>query len=596
MGRALLICRLVVRDLRRHPGQAVLLLVAIAAATATLTMGLVLSGTTSNPYLRTRAATAGPDVIVDFGVPLSQAQPAVNELIKAPGVTGYSGPYSVDWVVLRVHGIATNAEAEIRDQAPAAVDQPLVTQGSWVGHGGIVLERSFADALGVRVGDAVTLNGKAFRVAGIAVTAASPVYPEVCAIGCSNQLPLTDGTGLVWLTQAEAAPLNPGSVSVQLNLKLRDPGSAPAFANDYASTSPNPGPAAPQLTQWQGISGDDSTVISDEQQVLSPASWLLALLAVATVAVLADGRMAEQTRRVGLLKAVGSTAGLVAAILLVENLVIVVIAAAAGITVGWLTAPLLANPGAGLIGAPGAPSLTVTTVTLVVVVALVVALIATLVPAVQAARTSTVGALAGVVRAPRRRAGVTAISARLPVPLLLGLRLAARRPRRAILNAASVAVTVTGVVAVLVYHATLDSKPYAVDPVAHRIGQIMLVITVALALLAAVNAVFTSWATVLDARRSSAVARALGATPQQVAVSLSASQVLCALPGALIGIPLGVLLYAAVKQGTALSAPPIWWLVAVVVGALLVMGMLTAIPARIGARRSVAGILQSETG
>ena len=35
-----------------------------------------------------------------------------------------------------------------------------------------MLERTFAEALGVGVGDRVTLNGRAFRVAGIAVTAA----------------------------------------------------------------------------------------------------------------------------------------------------------------------------------------------------------------------------------------------------------------------------------------------------------------------------------------------------------------------------------------------------------------------------------------
>ena len=43
-----------------------------------------------------------------------------------------------------------------------------------------MLERTFADALGVGVGDRVTLNGRPFTVAGIAVTAASPPYPNLC--------------------------------------------------------------------------------------------------------------------------------------------------------------------------------------------------------------------------------------------------------------------------------------------------------------------------------------------------------------------------------------------------------------------------------
>jgi putative ABC transport system permease protein len=44
MGKIRLIGRLVGRDLRRRPGPALLLVLAITAATATLTSGLVLHG------------------------------------------------------------------------------------------------------------------------------------------------------------------------------------------------------------------------------------------------------------------------------------------------------------------------------------------------------------------------------------------------------------------------------------------------------------------------------------------------------------------------------------------------------------------------
>ena len=63
MGRLLLVGRLAARDLRHRPAQAVLLLLAITAATTTLTLGLVLHGVTSQPYQQTRAATNGPDVV-----------------------------------------------------------------------------------------------------------------------------------------------------------------------------------------------------------------------------------------------------------------------------------------------------------------------------------------------------------------------------------------------------------------------------------------------------------------------------------------------------------------------------------------------------
>ena len=42
------------------------------------------------------------------------------------------------------------------------------------------------------------------------------------------------------------------------------------------------------------------------------------------------------------------------------------------------------------------------------------------------------------------------------------------------------------------------------------------------------------------------------------------------------------------------AIPPLWWLLAVVAGTVLVVAMLTTIPARLGARRPVAQILQVE--
>jgi ABC-type antimicrobial peptide transport system permease subunit len=77
-----------------------------------------------------------------------------------------------------------------------------------------------------------------------------------------------------------------------------------------------------------------------------------------------------------------------------------------------------------------------------------------------------------------------------------------------------------------------------------------------------------------------------------VSAGLSAAQLLPALVGAILGIPGGIGLFAAVGDSTTL--PPLWQLLAVVPATVLVVAGLTAIPARIGARRPVAEILQSE--
>jgi putative ABC transport system permease protein len=177
LSRTLLVGRLAGRDLRHRPAQAVLLLLAITAATATLTLGLALHGVTSQPYQQTRAATNGPDVVAQLSSAAVRHQPGqanpgpqilaqVNALVHGSGVTGHSGPYPLAGAIVAARGLTAQVEVEGRSQAPASLDQPKVTAGGWVRGGGVVLERTFAEALGVGVGDRITLNGRPFRVTG----------------------------------------------------------------------------------------------------------------------------------------------------------------------------------------------------------------------------------------------------------------------------------------------------------------------------------------------------------------------------------------------------------------------------------------------
>lgn len=361
-------------------------------------------------------------------------------------------------------------------------------------------------------------------------------------------------TGLVWLTESAARALatSANPLTYYLNLRLASLADAPAFVAAH-QPPPQTGPAA--LTSWQSLQGAAATLVSQEQQVLEPASWLLCLLAMASVAVVA------------------------------------------GLGAGYLTAPLLASPGASLVGSPGAAPLRWADVLIVIAAALVVAGTSTVIPALRAARVATVAALAGRVRPPRRSAWLSRLSARLPVPLLLGVRLVTRRPRRALLTFASCAVTAAAIVAVLVFHASVRAAHGfggAPDPGHARVSEVLLVVTVAMAVLAAVNAIVTAWATILDTRRFSAVVRSLGATPRQTAAGLSAAQVVPALTGGLLGIPAGEALYAAVQNGGPQASPSPWWLLAMLAAILLAVAGLTAIPARLGIRRTVIETLGAE--
>jgi ABC-type lipoprotein release transport system permease subunit len=616
MGRALLIGRLARRDLRRRPVEAVLLLLVITAATTTLTLGLVLQDAARDPYQSTREATAGPDVVAIEG-PSLEGEPsdltALEALTGAAGVVDHSGPYPAMGAVMEVGGETADVQAIGRDPAPAQVDQPEVTEGSWVRDGGVVVEATFADALGVGEGDPVSVNGRSFRVVGVAVTAAVapgellvPGYigppldelppeeadeldgvvfcsaaPAAPPVGCAVQSP-----GLVWMTRGDVRSLapQPEALTYLLNLRLDDPASAPAWA------------AANDGYPWQDTLDDVTKNTGDARQALVTGGSLLAVLAVASIAVLVGGRMADQRRRVGLLKAIGGTPGLVAVVLLAEYMVLALVAATVGIWVGRALAPLLVEPAAGLLGRAEVPPLTASTVGVVAAMALGVVILATSVPAARAARTSTVLALADAARVPRRTAWLIAVSARLPVPLLVGLRVLARRPRRMVLGVASVAVTVSGLVAALAGQASLGESFVGMagrleDVQTEYMNQLLLVLVVMLLTLAAANALFITWTTALDTRHAAALTQALGATPGQIGLGLSLAQVLPALLGALLGIPGGLALQAALG-GT--SEVPVWQLLALVPATGVAVALLSTITIRFGARRPTAEILQAE--
>jgi hypothetical protein len=176
VGRVLLVGRLAARNLRRRPAEAALLLLAMMAATTVLTLGLVLRGVTNDPYQRTREATAGPDVVASFAPDPTIGQPVdragMEALTGAPGVIDHSGPYPVIAAELGADGLsgsrrtpggdvvggAAGVWAVGRDPAAASVDQPELTEGSWVRDGGVVVEAGFADALDVGEGDQITLR------------------------------------------------------------------------------------------------------------------------------------------------------------------------------------------------------------------------------------------------------------------------------------------------------------------------------------------------------------------------------------------------------------------------------------------------------
>jgi ABC-type lipoprotein release transport system permease subunit len=602
VSRLRLCIRLAARDLRRRATETVLLFIALVVAATTLTVGLVLHGQTAAPYDETRQRTAGPDVVaLLFPAPNTTVTAVDRARLRAvarrPEVSARSRPYPMAWTSIDAHGLTGVAEVQGRDATGSAVDRPQIVSGQWVGRDGVVIERAFAEALGLSVGDSVVLGRRQVPVIGIAVSAALPPYPQLCTIGCILDRPgwRSAEPGLVWATRHRVTTLATARQPlVWLEyLKLHDPGSAPAFADRYDLGGPPSG--RPELNPWQDIAARQAEQLANERTAVVFGSTLLVILALATLVVLVGGRMSDEVRRVGMLKAAGASPGFVARLLLASYLAIGLAAAVVGLGAGRLLTPRLVTLSAGLLGQVGATSITAADAAAVIGSVLALVAIAATVPAWRAARTSTVLALADGGRRPGRHRLLLAMSAGLPTPALLGLRLTARRPRRAALTSLSVAVAVCGSTVVLYaqtsLHAERGSAGGPTDPQVAQIHAVTTTLSLLLAVMAAVNLVFVTRASAVDARRTLAVARTLGVSPTEAAAGLAIAQLLPATAGLLLGGVSGSVIFHALSSSNP-ATPSTAQLTGLALLTLALTATLTAVPARLEARRPIAEILR----
>ncbi|MEU0449230.1 FtsX-like permease family protein [Streptomyces tendae] len=575
MGRLLLIWRLIARDLRRSPGEAVVFLVAVTAATASLTLGMATDNAVAAGYLKTREATAGPDIVAVTTDPDPAA--LARRIARAPGTDTVADPVPGFSTTVRAHGRTENTAVEGRERTASAVDRPLVTSGTWVRDGGAVVERGFAQALGVRVGDRVTIGGRDYPVVGTAVSAATAVYPW--GNWASGPGP-SDLGGRIWLTTDDArAAAGDASPLYLLNIKLSDPGATRSWTSTVLTDGIR-GQAWVNTHPWQTLLDGDTRLLRSARPALVIGGGLLAAAALVTLASLAAVRAPRDHRRAALFKAVGATPRTVAALLLAQYLLLAVVAAAAGVTVGCLTAPALADPSAGLLNTAGPPTTDI--VVAVTLLTVLVALTGTLGPVVRTVRSSTVDTLADPAHLIVHRPRLTAMTVHLPTALLIGVRLIARRPGRAVLSTVGTAATTVMVTAALTFRVSLEAEAAqgtsTFEDIRNAVtGQVMLGVTVALVALSVLNTVLVSWSTAVQARRALAVTRTLGATPGQVVAALCTAQLLPAVGGIAVGIPTGVGLFALFSA--VVVTPPAGWLAVAAPAVLLAVAALAALPA-----------------
>jgi putative ABC transport system permease protein len=590
--------RLVAGDINRRKAQSAMLVLDIAVTTIAMTLSLALRHARQPSFTQTRAATRGPDVSATIRAATGASQPASARfaaLSIAPLVRATAGPFPVAFVRLSSRSVGVPVEAEGRTRRVTAIDQPKVVAGTWLRSGGVVLERGLASALGVRVGDSVDLAGRRFGVAGIAVSAAQPFYPA--------QVP-----GVVWLAPAEVRRLATRSnpLGYVLALRLANPDSVDSFlssnaVNTFALDCRRHGVLF-EFAPWTFVADHDHKLIALNQKVSFVGSWLLAILATCSIAILVGGRVAEQTRRVGLLKTVGATPLQIAVALLFQTVLLTLGGALVGLAAGSLLAPSFASTTTGLLGSSASASIDGADAVLVTALALILASAATLLPALRAARATTIRMLIPEIAPPHRARWFATVTRRVRPPLSLALRVATRRTRRAVLNAGGLTISVAMIVAALTVQHDLQVNgsgytqvsPITGNETADQADHILIALSLVLVVLALITATFTAWATVVDSRRSSALARALGATPRDITIAFLAVQLLPALGAACIGIPAGLVLYSVAGGSLSEAQPPVLWLLSVIPVTLVAVAALTAPIARRSAHQSVAEVLRTE--
>ena len=555
------------------------------AAAATVVLALEVGQTGRDPWERTFTAAHGAHVLADVPTE-AQAQ----ALRSRDGVTESDPPVPQDLVEVE---IGTGAEplllAGISGQQ--RVNAPIRTAGTTSPTDGIVLERSFADVVGLEVGDRLRVSGAGgdlvLPLVGTAILPSVSRYPR-------------QNPGFAWVSRPTLERLQPdqGEWSWVQGVRLEDPASARSVADSIVSGSPA---GTTYVQTWED---QRDSALKDAQPVqLLLTMFTVVLLGVvfAVVAILVGARALEQSREIGLLKAVGLTPRQVAAVFAIESATLGVLAAALGFAVGALLAPRLAAASAEtLLGSPTVaadPAHLLVAAVLVVLVLVVSAWTSTR----RRTRFSVLHALQSARPAPPTGAWVTALLRRVPMtaPVEVGARTLLAARSRVLLLLAAITVTGSAFVFALSMQASLDHPPAgSVDDVPAELPVLVYTLDGVLFLITAISLLAIALLSVRERLRDFGVLKAIGLTPRQVTSSLVAPYAALALLAGALSVPIGVALYVAVYRAAGGEGDPTtatWpWLMLVPLVTIITVVAFTSVPARIVTRTPAAEVLRHE--
>ncbi|HKV83045.1 MAG TPA: FtsX-like permease family protein, partial [Ktedonobacterales bacterium] len=430
-------------DLRRRKLQACIVALIVAMATGVGTLALELLNESSAPYTRAFDQYQGAHLTVFYNA--TRITPdQLDATTHLAQVTASAGPWQTINVPLEIGAHKQIVGLIARSDPGGPVDRLLIATGRWATNSGeIVLTRSFAQSLNVRVGDHVRALSGADRPDLVVVGEVADI-DEGPAGNFSPQG--------AWVQPAQfAALVSPGQHPDEMMVyRFHDAATDAALQarskEIEAAVPPN------------SVDGSYTHLLIQQVYALAATLTLTFLLAFSVfalgaasliVANLVSGAVLTSRRAIGIVRALGFTPGQVVTTFVAQMLAPALIGCLIGVPLGVLGSRPLVNSSADALGLPAPSGLDPVAPLLATVGGLLIVALAAAIPALRAGLLRPVDAIspvAAIGRHKRSRLGGLGKRLRLPLPVTLGARDSFARPVRGTLTTVAVIIGVSSLV------------------------------------------------------------------------------------------------------------------------------------------------------
>jgi len=318
------IARWVRADLRARRGQAALTVLAVAGIVAALITAATLLEDGTNPWRGLFTRGNGAHVWIHTVDPPDPAA-----LRRLDGVADVAGPYRSAPATLVQPGKKTPITLREMPAALPRVGRPVVAEGRWLDPRdpeGVVVERSFAKATGLRPGSAFTVTGldgatHNLVVVGLAESGDQGFYPEW-------------KPGLAWTLRETLHTVEPksGRTESVTGLRLADPELTDLIVQRTVTTL---GGQVQRISTWREVRASmelDNRLLGVLLALFGTVGLIAAALAIANAV---GGRVLVQLRDIATLKSLGFTRGQVTLALLIEHGALGLAGVVLGVAAGW---------------------------------------------------------------------------------------------------------------------------------------------------------------------------------------------------------------------------------------------------------------------